>query len=296
MFRSQVADLTLQVRTLTREIAVRDDPSLAYEAFDPLDAEDNADISDIDAVITGNLTAFRKLPELLEQNKKLLRISREMGRKLESKMHATSTRPSIDSSLEENVMSEAHDIIFALRDELDSVKQDLQEVKSQSSVLARERDLFSRMLVQSRISGEFQNAVGNGSTSIQAGEVAVESVLQSLQQQFDHHRQTYQAQTKALETRLKEQANLLAAESERLTESLRALSHEQCESFFHNSLEREDPLIVLLSAQNSSLRDRRASDAILIQSHDNACRQKDAAINQLRLEIQRVSLDPSELQ
>lgn len=82
--QSQSADLGLQVRVLTREIAIRDDPALAYEAFDPI-GKDHPEISDIDAVITNNLTMFKKLPQLLEQNKKLLRISRELGRKLEEK-------------------------------------------------------------------------------------------------------------------------------------------------------------------------------------------------------------------
>ncbi|KAL0576947.1 Protein mlp1, partial [Marasmius crinis-equi] len=81
LLHQQLDDLGRQVRTLLKEIARRDDPNM------PSDEDLESTVppaEDIGSVITNHLVLFRSIDALQEQNQKLLKITRELGQKLEN--------------------------------------------------------------------------------------------------------------------------------------------------------------------------------------------------------------------
>lgn len=232
--KSQVSDLSLQVRVLVREIAIRENPKLAYEPFDPV-GENSNDLSDIDAVITNNLTAFKKLPELIEQNKKLLRISRELGRKLEDKVSSAATSA---NGVQETDLESATKAIENLSETVQTLRTQLTDVRSQLDLAIKERDMFSRLLVQGRIMGMSNGAVSTDNragTSAQGAQGAdsdavVQSVLSSVQAEFDKHRDGFKADLKEAQNKLETSGKETTEERERTASALAALRHEQSES------------------------------------------------------------------
>jgi nucleoprotein TPR len=82
LMNKQLDDLGRQVRTLARDIARRDDPTI------PSDEELDADTSIIpcestEELITNNLVLFKSIDTMQQQNQRLLKIVRELGDKLE---------------------------------------------------------------------------------------------------------------------------------------------------------------------------------------------------------------------
>jgi len=226
--QSQAADLGLQVRVLTREIAIRDDPALAYEAFDPV-GQDHPEISDIDAVITNNLTAFKKLPQLLEQNKKLLRISRELGRKLEEKSSSTSS----GKNASDDDLDNAAQAIESLTETVNSLRAQIVDSRTQLELSIKERDMYSRLLVQGRMLGmstETVHQIANGNMAHDSSDVqddVVRNVLAGIQAEFEKHREDLRSEVKRLQIQVDEKARDAEAERERTASALASLRHEQ---------------------------------------------------------------------
>jgi chromosome segregation ATPase len=265
--RTQLADLGLQVRVLTREVAIRDDPALAYEAFDPVDAN-HPEISDIDAVITNNLTAFKKLPHLLEQNKKLLRISRELGRKLEEKTSSHGADAN-DSDLES-----AAQAIESLTGTVAALRGQIANAKLQLDMAVKERDMFSRLLVQGRMMGlssEIVDRIANGiktSDPVQAQDDVVRSALKGIQQEFDKHRESFQSEIKQLQARTEEKTREVDVERERTASALASLRHEQ--------------------NQNLALTQRMEQEKSDLNTHLHTITIREAEILNLRTEMRRL--------
>ncbi|QRW15125.1 Nucleoprotein TPR [Ceratobasidium sp. AG-Ba] len=132
VLQQQLADLSRQVVILTREIAVRDDPSLADEEFTNEDEMDE-DVSATDALITSELVLFRNLPQLQSQNSRLLRMTRELGARLEKEVANSSSGEDLNAALRE-----ASEVVERLEREVDSLN-----LRSES--LKRERDAWKRV-------------------------------------------------------------------------------------------------------------------------------------------------------
>jgi len=227
--RSQAADLGMQVRVLTREIAIRDEPALAYEAFDPV-GQDHPEVSDIDAVITNNLTAFKKLPQLLEQNKKLLRISRELGRRLEEKSSSSSSGK--DAS--DDDLDNAAQAIESLTETVNSLRSQVVDSRAQLELSIKERDMYSRLLVQGSMmlgmSTETVHQIANGNTAHSGSDVqdnVVRNVLAGIQAEFEKHREELRCEIKRLQIQVDERTRDTEAERERTASALASLRHEQ---------------------------------------------------------------------
>jgi nucleoprotein TPR len=228
--KSQSADLGLQVRVLTREIAIRDDPALAYEAFDPI-GQDHPEISDIDAVITNNLTVFKKLPQLLEQNKKLLRISRELGRKLEEKASSGSS----GAEASDNDLDNAAQAIENLTETVNSLRAQVVDSRTQLELSIKERDMYSRLLVQGRMLGMSSEAVDKIASGqlamdgVQGQDDVVRNVMSGIQAEFDKHRDELKREVKEVQAKVEEKTREVEAERERTASALASLRHEQSE-------------------------------------------------------------------
>ena len=233
---SQSADLGLQVRVLTREIAIREDPALAYEPFDPIE-QDHPAVSDIDAVITNHLTMFKKLPQLLEQNKKLLRISRELGRKLEEKGSGGSS----GGGTNDNDLDNAAQAIEKLTETVNSLRAQVVDSRTQLELSIKERDMYSRLLVQGRmlgISSETIDKIASGQTNsdgTQGQDDVVRNVLSGIQAEFEKHRNQLQTQVKEIQEKVEEKTREVEAERQRTASALASLRHEQSESHIRES-------------------------------------------------------------
>lgn len=152
MLQKELADLGSQVQALLRELSRRDDPTIP-------DDEDMTETPDktIDEIISNNLVLFRSIPELQEQNRKLLRVTRELGAKMESEEREY--KDALDQEQSEAIR-EAHEAIQALQVQLEN-QQKSQQATIQAYV--KERDTLKTMLARS------DRNVGSASASTHAG-------------------------------------------------------------------------------------------------------------------------------
>ncbi|CAE6423645.1 unnamed protein product [Rhizoctonia solani] len=132
VLQTQLADLSRQVVVLTREVAIRDDPSLANEEFSALNEMDE-DATATDELITSELVLFRSLPELQAQNSRLLRMTRELGDRLEKEVANTNEGENLDAALRE-----AGEVVERLEKEVESLNLRTESLK-------RERDAWKRV-------------------------------------------------------------------------------------------------------------------------------------------------------
>ncbi|KAG7562262.1 hypothetical protein FFLO_02348 [Filobasidium floriforme] len=274
--KSQSADLGLQVRVLTREIAIRDDPALAYEAFDPI-GQDHPEISDIDAVITNNLTMFKKLPQLLEQNKKLLRISRELGRKLEEKASSGSS----GAEASDNDLDNAAQAIENLTETVNSLRAQVVDSRTQLELSIKERDMYSRLLVQGRMLGMSSEAVDKIASGqlamggVQGQDDVVRNVMSGIQAEFEKHRDELQREVKEVQEKVEEKTREVEAERERTASALASLRHEQ--------------------NQNLALTQKMEQEKSDLTTHLSTIAIREAEILNLRTELARVTNEENHL-
>lgn len=180
-------------------------------------------------MITNNLTAFKKLPQLLEQNKKLLRISRELGRKLEEKSSSTSS----GKNASDDDLDNAAQAIESLTETVNSLRAQIVDSRTQLELSIKERDMYSRLLVQGRMLGmstETVHQIANGNMAHDSSDVqddVVRNVLAGIQAEFEKHREDLRSEVKRLQIQVDEKARDAEAERERTASALASLRHEQ---------------------------------------------------------------------
>ncbi|KAG6833443.1 hypothetical protein H0H87_006809 [Tephrocybe sp. NHM501043] len=142
LLQKQLNDLGRQVQGLLREVSRRDDPTIPSD--EDLDAMNIAPAEDTEAVITNHLVLFRSVQGMQEQNQKLLKIVREMGRKME-----TEERDYRDAMEREQAeaIKEAHAAIEDMASQLE-----LQKKSSENIIKAyvKERDALRDMLAREK--------------------------------------------------------------------------------------------------------------------------------------------------
>ncbi|TIC04624.1 hypothetical protein E3Q16_02603 [Wallemia mellicola] len=187
-----IVDLTRQVAYLTRQIAAIEDPSLPTDAQNvaPAPAHELA----VDQAISDRLVLFASTEELVQQNKNLLKVSRELGQKLE---HVDAVHEARSKETENESLQEAYELIQQLKDEIE-----LSREKAGSYV--RERDMFRRLLAQTgkavpEIGQEADESL-NMSTSSNTPDYA--ALMAELQQNFDAYRTEMGTDTKSLKESL----------------------------------------------------------------------------------------------
>ncbi|CED83939.1 Uncharacterized conserved coiled-coil protein [Phaffia rhodozyma] len=153
---SHISDLSRQIIALSREIAVRDDPAMVNWQDFPVETESGEEGDDMESIISRNLIIFRSIPELQAQNQKLIKIVRELGKKMEA---AEAAAASSSASFVEDGLAEGSkidvDTLQAIEEAnllIQSLQQKLLEKDVQMEKFIRERDLFSRMLSQAGVS------------------------------------------------------------------------------------------------------------------------------------------------
>ncbi|EIW59409.1 uncharacterized protein TRAVEDRAFT_121374 [Trametes versicolor FP-101664 SS1] len=215
LLEKQLQDLGRQLRTLLKELGRHQDPSI------PSDEELEHDqatrpAENIEAVITNNLVLFRSIPQLQEQNQKLLKIVRELGSKLESE--EKEYKDALEREQGEAVR-EAHEAIKQLQEQLESHKRS-SEVTIQS--YAKERDTLRSLLSRQQQSGgavaRITNGQVNGALQLQSAEGSSDASkeLEEMQKQFE----TYRTEMGIDSTRLRDEALAAQREATRLGTAL----------------------------------------------------------------------------
>jgi nucleoprotein TPR len=170
--QSTADDLSRQVQSLVRQIAVQNDPALANL---PLDGDAEASTGDI---ITDHLLEFRSIRSLQEQNVKLLKLTRGLMAKLDSQeiSRATADDGDIQVGL---TLDQATETIEKLHHQLLDAQRKINEV-------IRERDTLSKLLVRGEGLRKPAQVGGNGLG--ESGSDAQEALVQRLQEEMADER------------------------------------------------------------------------------------------------------------
>ncbi|OSD07459.1 hypothetical protein PYCCODRAFT_1456277 [Trametes coccinea BRFM310] len=211
LLEKQLKDLGRQVRALLKELGRSQDPSI------PSDEELEQDESirpaeNIEAVITNNLVLFRSIPQLQEQNQKLLKIVHELGQRMESEEREY--KEALEREQGEAVR-EAHEAIKQLQEQLESHKRS-SEVTIQAYM--KERDMLRSLLARQQELGgtRVTNGHVNGDAHSSDAPSDLAKELEEVQQQFE----TYRTEMGIDSTRLREEALAAQREATRLGTAL----------------------------------------------------------------------------
>ena len=195
----QLRDLGRQTRELIRIVAIHDDPSIQDRSVNEPDFEEEmatlaavGDISDTDAIIDANLVTFRSVTEMQAQNQKLLRITRDLGRKMEEQDRTLRERV---ERTENEAINEAHQVILRLREELETGRR-------QHEGAVREREMLRKLLAQASP----QNGRSNGYSDPSADTEALSDLRRMLAEQQSTH-EAYRAEMTTDLNRLNEDLN-----------------------------------------------------------------------------------------
>lgn len=143
VLRQQLRDLSSQVKVLLMETHLRgrgvDDlgadgrAQLERLAQGQADMEVMESTTATDRLISENLVTFRNISELQEQNTNLLRITREIGERME---HEEAVQKQLESTRNWDELQQKYE----------RCKDEIKSLMTQSSSYIRERDMFRRML------------------------------------------------------------------------------------------------------------------------------------------------------
>lgn len=209
-----IIDLSRQVTFLTRQLAAIEDPSLPVDAQNvaPAPIHDLA----VDQAISDRLVLFASVEELVNQNKNLLKVSRELGSKLEVADNAAEAKL---KDTESEALNEAYELIQQLRDEIEVSRE-------KCGSYQRERDMFRRLLAQT---GKSIPEIGQeeSQTNLTKTEPNYTALIAELQSNFDAYRTEIGIDTRSLKDSL--------ANSQRETSSLNVqLAQAQAQINFLN--------------------------------------------------------------
>lgn len=193
LYRQQIKDLSRQVQKLLFEIeeqGFRASPLTEAEvtALNRMLEEGSSSTSAVDNLISDRLVLFKNIQELQEKNEQQLKITRQLGARMERDEEDHRKK---FADLESQTLSEANTVITNLNVEIQSM-----HIKMESYL--RERDMFRRMLTQSVDTQSVPAATE------QTDRPALESTeaLRELQSQFDAYRNETMIDQKTLSEQL----------------------------------------------------------------------------------------------
>lgn len=174
--RSTVDDLSQQVQSLLRQLAIRDDPALASQSLDGA-----AVVPETGDIVSDHLVEFRSIRSLQEQNAKLLRLTRGLMAKLDAREISRATAENDEDS------ADAHAALDEASRTINTLHEQLLDAHKKINEATRERDLFSKLLARGE--GLRWSAAQGGSTgtngSAGEGSGAGEERVQSLQAELE---------------------------------------------------------------------------------------------------------------
>ncbi len=146
VLRQQLRDLSSQVKILLLEVhihdqgledlSVEDRTQLEQVARGDIDVDGLEGITDTNRFISQHLTTFKNINDLQAQNANLLKVTRELGERMEGE--EARRKRSEEAQTEQELLS--------LRQKVERFKDEMQSMVTQSQSYIRERDMFRRML------------------------------------------------------------------------------------------------------------------------------------------------------
>ena len=238
ILRQQLRDLSSQIKVLLVEFHSN---GQGFDAFTPdervklemlakgdLDNEDSDGVTDTDRFISQHLTTFRNVSELQEQNTKLLRLTRELGDRMEGE-EAQAQRSQATQNQEE---------LQDLRQKYERCKDEIKSLITQSKSYMQERDMFRRMLshkgqisADADINSMFGQSINTQPPATPSRNGAVNSIEQSpsskdmadyskLLKEMQVHFDNYRQESATDRSMLKEQLNDLTKKNSDLRNDL----------------------------------------------------------------------------
>ena len=258
ILRQQLRDLSAQIKVLLVGIQAREDGLGAISTAEQLRLEQIARDELSDAGLDGatdshryisqHLTIFKNVRELQEQNKKLLRLSRELTEQMEGD----------EARTKRNQHEQDQKELDALRTKVANHQDEMKALVTQSQSYIRERDMFRRMLShraslpgavdQAGPAGEFDESSNvifsasepprpsNGQPSNEPDLAGFQKIVKEMQSQFDAYRQESSVDHKSLKDQadtLSKEKGQLQSEVARVTSQL-TLAHERYEMLNSN--------------------------------------------------------------
>ena len=257
ILRQQLRDLSSQVKVLVLEVALLKEGEGTYDrevlekaARDEIN-DSTADLTPTARFISMNLTTFKDLRELQEQNVTLRRMLRDLGEKMEG----------AEAREQESVRQQEHEELRDLRIRVQTYKDEIANLVSQINSYAKERDTFRSMLTRRR------QTVGDSSTFSQSlplgaapagGEPANDAaeyaeLLRKVQAHFDSFRE----ESATDHASLKQQVNELSRKNSELLSEISRSSGQ-----LGAATQRAEILqgnFNMLKSENSELQKRYAS-------------------------------------
>ena len=211
-------DLSRQVQSLLRQIAIQQNPLLANESMNGSSTVTESD------VVSDHLVEFKSLRSLQEQNQKLLKVTRSLMAKLDAQeiRRATNEADDIDTGASLDQASET----------IEKLHSQLLELQKKISEVTRERDSFFKLL--SRGEGlRRPTQVGNGPMGESAAEshqqivIALQEEMSAIRTKAEQEMMEAKAalraksdeagQSEVAKARAEAQINLLQGRSSRLS-------------------------------------------------------------------------------
>ena len=184
----QLEDTSRQVRSLTRRIAVLEDPSIIDRSADSdpqMNGMNGAD-DDAEAYISSHLVTFTSIDQLQQQNQKLLKITRELAKKMEAEEQAIRERL---GQAENEAVEEAHELILRLKEEVETQRAAM-------GAYQRERDML-RQLLRNRPDAMAEDGhTGNISSSNAVS--TTQAALDDVQRNFEAYKREMVVDNKVL--------------------------------------------------------------------------------------------------
>ncbi len=225
LLRQQLRDLSMQIQILITEAQARDE---GLDALDPAERaqmlqlvqsgvsdEELDGMTDTGRLISQRLTIFKNVKQLQEQNVQLLRVTRELGDKMEGEEAMKKQGEQMKD------LAELKD----LRTRIEQYKDEMKSMAARSESYLKERDMFRRMLQHrgqllanadvDSVFGQSINSVASGSPdgmrnadqSQNARDAAdMRKLVKEMQSHFDAYREEAATDHRAL----KEQAERLS--------------------------------------------------------------------------------------
>ena len=271
ILRQQLRDLSSQVKVLLLEVHGRDQGLDSYTPEERRRLEqlargdiDTAHISDTDRFISEQLTTFKDVSALQEQNTKLLRIAHELGHKLEGE----------EAQQEKTQASQNEEELETLRQKYERCRDEMKSLVTQSQSYIRERDMFRRMLAHrgqlppgsdlASMFGESVDAAGLPATPSQNNNVS-KSIEQSptskdmadyakLLKEMQAHFDSYRQETATDRSTLKVQVENLSKKNAELRSEFSRKTNEV--TLAHERYEMLQANYAMLKGENAELQKR----------------------------------------
>ncbi|KAJ5744190.1 hypothetical protein N7533_009060 [Penicillium manginii] len=287
ILRQQLRDLSAEVKVLVLEVAIAkqgedyDREELEKIAREEIE-ESSAELNPTGRFISQNLTTFKNLHDLQEQNLTLRRMLRELGDKMEGE----------EARAKDAVRQQEAEELKELRTRVQTYRDEIANLVAQSKSYVKERDTFRSMLTHRRQTiGDnsiFSQSVPLGAAPLGAGDNQMNNspdyadLLRKLQAHFD----SYREETSTDHSALRQQVNELSRKnSELLSEISRSSSQlaaansrgELLQSNFHMLKSENGELqkrysSILENANRQDLRTQQAAEDLveakgLLESH-----------------------------